>query len=111
MKLASVALREQRIVKLASDMVEDIQAKLWLFRDEQGTWERHAADLLEKSKDKAAELGMTEAAVDKEVATCLAYTAIQARILDVKKREKKRKQQEAHNIRRALGYRSARWGR
>lgn len=70
--------RARRIVKLAAS--ERSSAQQWLRLDERGTWERVAGELLEKSKGRAAALGMDEPTVDKAIATELVILALQTLI-------------------------------
>jgi len=63
--------RARRIVKLASERSESSEARHLLFHDSRGFWEKQALDLLDKSRDKAAELGMSEEQVDDEIALFL----------------------------------------
>jgi hypothetical protein len=69
--------RARQIVALASTKTRTRFVKTWLKLDEFGAWERHATQLLETTSAKAAELKMTEASVNDEIATMLAYLAAQ----------------------------------
>lgn len=78
--------RARRIVKLAA--TEPTSAKLWFERDERGAWERTAAELLEKTKDRAAALKMDEAAVDQAIASELVIMALEALIKHAERKKK-----------------------
>lgn len=73
-----LTVRPRRIVELAAKMTKVKMAKHWLFHDERGTFEKMAARLLEKSADRAKELGMTEEAVDEATAIEVLLAALGA---------------------------------
>ena len=73
-------MRARRIVEQASKIARNNYSREWLRRDEFGTWEKNAEKLLEESAERAAQLGMTEEAVDKEIANVLALTSVRAQI-------------------------------
>lgn len=70
--------RMRKIVKLAAERTETDLIKDWLTRDERGTWEKMAQDLLEKTADAAKSLGMTEDQVDDEISTAILLSALTA---------------------------------
>ncbi len=78
--------RANKILRRAINLAKNPMAKEWL-RDGKasGTWIRTAADLLERSAAKAAELGLSEADVDDQVASMLAWMALSAILRDAKK--------------------------
>lgn len=75
--------RARRIVVLASK--EKTSASKWLFLDEFGTWEKLALELLEKSRERAVELKLTEDEVNEQIATKLTVLALEAMIAGKKK--------------------------
>lgn len=79
--------RPRRIVGLAAS--EESSASEWLRLDERGTWERRAAELLEISRARAAELGMTAEEVDQAAAMHLRFEALSALLADAKKRQRR----------------------
>lgn len=78
--------RANKILLQAIGLAKNPMAKEWL-RDGRasGTWIRTAADLLERSAAKAAELGLTEDQVNDEVATMMAWMALSAILKDAKR--------------------------
>jgi len=76
--------RVRKIVRLAAAQVKNPSTKSWLLADERGTWEKDARDLLEKSADKARELGMSEDQVNEEIANYLGYLALTASLKHAK---------------------------
>lgn len=53
-------------------------AEAWLLTDREGLWAARALQLLEDTKDRATELGMSADQVDAEISTYLAYLAVSA---------------------------------
>jgi hypothetical protein len=78
--------RERHIVKLAA--AEPTLARDWFERDERGTWEKTAGDLLEKTKDRAVVLKMDEAAVDRAIAAELVIMALEALLKSAERMKK-----------------------
>ena len=78
--------RANKILLKAIGLAKNPMAKEWL-RDGRasGTWIRTAADLLERSAAKAAELGLSEDEVDDEVATMMAWMALSTILRDAKR--------------------------
>lgn len=70
--------RARRIVKLAATQTSIPFTKRWLDDDSQGTWERTAQTLLEKTAAKATELELTEQEVDHAIAVELVIYANRA---------------------------------
>jgi len=68
--------RARAIVKLAAKQVSG-STRRWLTMDERGIHERHAAQLLESTKAKAQELGLTPKQVDEQIAIVIAYEAVE----------------------------------
>jgi len=81
--------RARKIVRLAANQVKNPSTKSWLLADERGTWEKRARDLLEKSAEKARELGMSEDQVNEEAANYLGYLALTASLKHAEKHSKK----------------------
>ncbi len=79
--------RAARIVRLAASKPSSAQS--WLRSDERGVWEQTAETLLKVSKDKAAELGLTESAVDEAVASELIIMALKTMVSVASKRARK----------------------
>lgn len=71
-------LRAQRIVLLAAKKVGDKQAADWFRRDESLTWHKLAKSHLEETREKAANMGLSEGEVDAGIATMLRLQALQA---------------------------------
>ena len=82
--------RARKIVRMAADQVKNPSTKSWLLADERGTWEKAALDYLQKTADKARELGMSEKKVDEEIAIVLGLQALQASLEHTKKHGSKR---------------------
>ncbi len=80
-------LRARRIVVRASEATKVDKVKLWLHDDDQGSWERLAADYLADTEVKAAELHLTPEQVDTEIAERLAQLARLATRDDLAKRQ------------------------
>ena len=74
--------RCRKIVKMASESVQATEVKSWLFRDERGTHELYAAELLEKVAALPPErtAGLSEAQIDEELAAYVALAALNATI-------------------------------
>ena len=70
--------RARRIVVLAADKAGPGRSRSWLREDREGKWERRALDLLDESSERAAELGLSVADVDRQVALALALMALTA---------------------------------
>lgn len=83
--------RPRRIVRRATTHVKDPYTRGWLLADERGTFEKMARDYLDKTAAKAAELGMSDAAVDDEIATVIGLRALTARLEEQKKAPQKKK--------------------
>jgi hypothetical protein len=79
-------LRARAIVSLAAAKVKDPNTSDWLRTDREGTWEKGAAEYLEKTRAKAEELGLSEQQVNSEIAIRLAYDALTAQIAHQKKK-------------------------
>lgn len=78
--------RANKILLLAIRQVKNPQAKAWLNDGRAAkTWLRTAADLLERSTERAAELGLSEDEVNEAVAVELAYMALSTILHDAKK--------------------------
>jgi hypothetical protein len=73
-----VTTRERDIVKAASTEVRNKLAKAWLRDDERGFWERQARDYIERSNEKALELGLTPERQDAAIAVQIAFLAVSA---------------------------------
>lgn len=73
-----MATRERRIVVLASEQVGPEAAKEWLRTDERGTFETMARELLLSTAETVAELQLSEAEVDRQIALALALAAVEA---------------------------------
>jgi hypothetical protein len=82
--------RARKIVRLAADQVKNPSSKAWFLADEHGFWEKQARDLLEKSADKARDLGLSEDQVNAETANYLGYLALTAALENAKKKSRKR---------------------
>ena len=80
--------RERSIVRLAADMTKTTYLRHWFLADERGVWEKNAADYLTRTAERAAALGMTEAAVNDAIAVELCVLGLSALIEDRKKRGK-----------------------
>lgn len=70
--------RERNIVKAASAEVRNRAAKIWLRDDPRGFWERQARDYIERTSEKALELGLTGDAQDAAIAVQIAFLAVSA---------------------------------
>ena len=70
--------RAREIVRLAADQVKNPSTKSWFLADERGTWEKSAREYLEKTADRARDLGMSEDQVNEEIANHLGYLALTA---------------------------------
>ena len=87
--------RPRQIVELASTLVRNNYSREWFRRDEFGGWEKRAEALLEETAEKAASLGMTEAAVNREIASHLALISIEAQIRNPAKIKRSRSHSRA----------------
>lgn len=81
--------RQRKIVRLASTHVKDPSTRAWLLADERGTFEKLAAEYLDKTADKAAQLGMSAEQVDNEIATVIGLRALTAQLEHQKKRKRR----------------------
>jgi hypothetical protein len=63
---------------LAARRSKDPAVKRWFLDDSEGTWERKARELLASSAERAAELNLSEAEVDDQIATFLRLQAVEA---------------------------------
>ncbi len=77
--------RARDIVRLASQRAKC--AKQWLFRDEFGTWEKRAVELLERTAEQAQKLGLSVEQVNSEIALALELEATTALLAHAKKRK------------------------
>lgn len=82
--------RARGIVKLAAKGARLKSIKSWLTLDERGTWEQAARKMVESTAERAAELNLTDAQVDEQIAIMLRLQATEAMLRDAKKREGKR---------------------
>ena len=82
--------RARRIVRLAATHVKDPSTRAWLLADERGTFEKDANAYLDKTFARAAELGMSDSAVDDEIASVLGLSALTAQLEHQKKRRRRR---------------------
>jgi len=73
-----VTNRPRAIVELAAHRVRNPSTRSWLFNDERGSWETAAREYLEKTADRAAELGLSADTVDREIADRLCHLALMA---------------------------------
>ena len=78
--------RARKIVSLAASKTEDPNTSDWLRTDREGTWEKAAAEYLEKTREKATSLGLAEEQVNDEIASRLAYEALTAQVAHLKKK-------------------------
>jgi hypothetical protein len=84
--------RARRIVRLASRLAKNKEAKSWLLLDEHGVHEASARDLLERTAQRAQTLGLSEAEVDEQIALRLVIDVLNAQMSLLKKgRAKARK--------------------
>jgi len=81
--------RGRRIVRLASEQVKDPATRAWLLADERGTFEKLAAEYLDKTAAKADQLGMSAEQVDNEIATVIGLRALTAQLEHQKKRKRR----------------------
>lgn len=81
--------RARRIVRTAVGLVKNKAAKAWLLEDTYGKWELHVCELLESTKPKVLELGLTEAQADTEIAAYIGYAALSALLENAKKHQQK----------------------
>ena len=82
--------RVRAIVSLAASKVEDPNTADWLRTDREGSWQKAAESYLEKTRDQAAKLGLSEEQVTSEIATQLAYEALTAQVAHMKKKRGRR---------------------
>jgi hypothetical protein len=80
--------RPRRIVKIAAGIKNS--ASDWFFRDEKGLWEKNARELWEKTTANRAELGMSDAEAEEQIALHLSLLALTAMANDAKKSSSKR---------------------
>jgi len=70
--------RARKVVRMAAKQVETPMVKDWLWSDYRGEWENRVHGLFRQVADEAAQKGMTEEQVDKELAIYLAHLACEA---------------------------------
>lgn len=83
--------RQRSIVKRAAKLTKTKQLRHWFLADERGTWQRYAVDYLDKTAQRAAELGLTEPQVDEEIAKQLVVLGLTSMIRDQESRPEKPK--------------------
>lgn len=73
-------IEPREVVRKASEGVEDSMAKDWLWKDERGTWEMNAREILEMPglEEKAQAAGLGREDVIEEAATVLRLRALEA---------------------------------
>jgi hypothetical protein len=70
--------RARKVVRMAAKQVETPMVKDWLWSDYRGEWANRVHGLLRQFADEAAQKGMTEDEVDRQVAIYLASAACEA---------------------------------
>lgn len=72
-------MNAREVVKLAASRVtSSVEVKSWLERDELGSWERDAQDMIDRSRERREELGISEEAAASEIADRLVVRGLQA---------------------------------
>lgn len=77
--------RVRRILKIASKKTKNKALRAWLFDDERGKHAERVAWLLDRTSERAGQLGMTVAQVDDEIAIMIYLGAAQAMLEHGKK--------------------------
>ena len=83
------ALTARGVVKLAASRTKC--AREWLTRDELGSWERAAQDMIDRSVLRRAELGISDSAAASEMADRLLFLALAAMLEDAKKQKRRKR--------------------
>ena len=83
--------RARKIVRAAAAQVKDRSTRAWLLADERGTFEKMAKEYLDRTAERAKELGMSASAIDEEIATIIGFNAMAAQLQNLKKSTGKRK--------------------
>lgn len=79
-------LTARQVVRAAAERSES--AREWLTRDEWGSWEKQAQEMIDATAERRSSLGMEDAVALEELADRLAFRAVSALLEDAKKRRK-----------------------